>query len=350
MNRGVISGWKQTWPTDQDAGGFKLKNPIVLPGDGTALIPPYSFVNDATSGLFRLSVSSLSAIGVSLAGVEAARFFYTVVTSVNRPTMSIGRINMTGISATFTGNTGWNTILINGTDIFDTSSVTTATWKGLGCSTIIRINNSATLASVMGLDFSPSLQNTAGTGVATTFICVNAAPIAVVGGGTSLTTTDFYGYRFQPSIADTATITNVYGIHFQNIGGTLAGLVTTMKAVSIPDEWDPTGTAGSVWGLAVGAVNSYHGGKITLGAQAAAATWDLHLQRGNSATNAIGILRSTTDPTSPASNDAATISVYKGATKTYLLIKFNAGGTVRYKSLDLTTNTVTWVDGTAAPA
>lgn len=76
----------------------------------------------------------------------------------------------------------------------------------------------------------------------------------------------------------------------------------------------------------------------------------MHLQGGNAATNGLGINVSTVGPTAPASSASGVISIYKGATNWHLLVTFNDAGTTRYKSLQLNSTGVTWVDGTSLPA
>ncbi len=178
---------------------------------------------------------------------------------------------------------------------------------------------------------------TTGTFTAGTYVGFNSSPN--VGASTTLSTAT--GFTNAPTVA--GTVTTYTGFKVNN--PTVTGTITTLYGLDI--------AALTVGGTNIGIRNSNtmrNTGAITIGADAAA-TWLLHVQGGNSATNALGLDMSTTGPTVPGSDAAVTVSAFRGSGgNEYIMFTFNDGGTTRYKYLPLNGTSVTIGQGTSLPA
>lgn len=163
------------------------------------------------------------------------------------------------------------------------------------------------------------------------------------------TTTTAYG--LDAGLATTGgTITKALGVAIStlNLGGTISTTVGLDIGVT-------QGLAGSaIWAVQSGNYNSFWNGLTTFGSNTTPA-YAVHIRGGgnattNSATNALGLDTSTTGPADPGSNAGLALQLFKGTTNYYILIRFNDGGTTRYKYLQLNGTGTTWATGTSLPA
>jgi hypothetical protein len=175
--------------------------------------------------------------------------------------------------------------------------------------------------------------------------------ITKTGGGT---TTSGYGQYIRYSSGASTTTTTAVGLYAATLSA--LGTITTGVGVDIASA-NSFGTytttiglritdlAGGTtkWGMQVGDYQSYHHGRVTLGATTAP-TYALDI-KGTAQDRGVIALTETATPTNPASS--AQVLIY--AKSDAIVFGFNDAGTMRYKSLTLSGTGTTWAHSTTAP-
>jgi hypothetical protein len=216
-----------------------------------------------------------------------------------------------------------------------TSTITAGSVTGLGAFAAIDVTagpiKNSSGGDGFGFRFRPQ---PSGTGSFAQFDAVRSEPATLVN---SITT--MRGIHARPTIAVGGTVTTMVGLEASNTNF-FGGTVTTAIGLRITDM--PQGT--TKWGMQVGDYQSYHHGRMTLGA-ATAPTYGLHMLGTAADRGAIGLAQAAATPTNPSSG--GNVVVYAKGDR--IVFAFNDGGTMRYKSLLLTGTGVTWTHSTTAP-
>lgn len=225
-----------------------------------------------------------------------------------------------------TGGLGTNIVVSDNATIKNVSSV-----------------NSITLGTLRSFQSAPTITADTQTAInGGTYVGFFSGPTSSVISTGVMTAATWTNFQANATVGASTTITTRTGLVVNDATG--AGTITTQIGVDIP--------AFSAGTTNIGIRNANDtrlAGNVRIGDLTAAA-YALSFATAASATNAISMGNTTTDTTSPTSNANMTVSLYKGSGGNfYFMIKFNDGGTVRYKYLQLNTAGITWTQGTTAP-
>lgn len=190
----------------------------------------------------------------------------------------------------------------------------------------------ATTAQV-GLNVSPAFT---GDSTATT-------ATAVIGTATQTgnhTVSTLIGGQFTAQTAD-ANSTATLAVALDLVAQKALGLGTMTTSVLLRGLTNGGATA---WNFQFGDFQSYHIGKMTLGASTAP-VYALDLRGTAQDRGVIALAETASTPTNPSQSDRL-IMYFKGDT---LVFGFNDAGTMRYLSIAMTGTGTTWTHGTAAP-
>lgn len=293
--------------------------------DGLVTAPFLTFANDAASGLYRIAATTTltAQVGMAVGGKVAASF------GDGSNTSAPGLWVQPAPTLLAAGNTA--VFRVSGTSTFNTTAG--ATYIAVRIDPTIL--GDANITNLYGLFFQPTMNSASAITITSAW-----GVFANLNHGIGTLTTGIAGqFRVSESFG---TLTTGIGLDVVSVNS--SGTITTMIGLRM------TALVGTtIWGMQVGNYSSYHHGPIAFGGTTAP-TWNVHVQGGNAAINAIGIDVSTTGPTAPGSSAAGVISIYKGATNWYLLVTFNDAGTTRYRYMQLNGTTATWTHATTLPA
>jgi hypothetical protein len=186
-------------------------------------------------------------------------------------------------------------------------------------------------SEVFGLNFAPSVAQGSLTSPYPVLRAIQANPVATY----DVTAAHGVWVNYRSIASTTTTYTGV------RIGSAVAfgGAITTSIGLKIESL---TGT--TVWGMQVDDYQSYHTGRLTLGATTAP-TYALDLKGTAQNRGVIALIEAAATPTAPSTSD----QVLMYAKTDRIVFCFQDGATTRYKSLLLTGTGVTWVHSTTAP-
>lgn len=211
-----------------------------------------------------------------------------------------------------------------------TATVRTGLSGGQYCLRVVDDFTWSGVASTSAMLFAPTL-----TFNSTVFFAGGVAITPTVGGTTTSYT--FTAMSVLPTINSSITTARLL-----SIGNSGSGTPTTTVGLDVGVAASLKGS--TIWALNVGDYQSYHHGKLTLGATTAP-TYALDLKGTGQDRGVIALAEASATPTNPSSG-AQTLLYMKGDK---LVVAYNDAGTVRYKYLDLTGTGVTWTHTTTAP-
>lgn len=231
--------------------------PQVLALDGAVGAPAWSFINDPDTGIYR---SASDVLRLAVGGVSGVTVGLLTSLPTTYAQLTTGSLNLDA-GGTITTNLSHFDLTCSNTILYSSASVTSAQRTYISIASPTRINSSAALASVTGFSFTPPIQTTAGAGAILVFAAMDLAPVLV-----GPTVTGAFGLRVRPAVSSiipstVGTLTYLDISPVPSSGFITGSTTTTTIGLSM------TGLLGNtVWGLQIGDFQSFHEGRLRIGA------------------------------------------------------------------------------------
>ncbi len=193
------------------------------------------------------------------------------------------------------------------------------------------------------------------------WIGLKMSDVAVSGGGTALAGASAAAIYAVPNVA--LSLANFFGLYLAPTTGIGGGTITNWYGIRLLAVGS-SGSVGNSYGLYIQGLPAATGVSLNLvcaGASvmgscafggsynppSAAPVYAVDIQ-GAGSHSALGLAGSGAAPASPAASNG-TLSIYGGATNTYLLLTYNDAGTVRYRYMQLNGTAAAWAEGASLP-